>query len=1125
MRSRTRVEAVTGKMPTTGYIVLVGLIVLVLSSFATSNTFTSEQENTEIDTLYINVASGEVEAPMIVLEDDYALGGQFVQVEGDNKSSSEPPNRGKVTLEVELAGGDYTIWGRTIAQDEGSDSFWFQVNDGQIYNWNGIPITPYWGWSQVQDFQNREVVTWSLPAGTHTITIYYREPKTKIDALFVTNTDSIPTKGNDNFPPNLVNLVSPPTPWQNAYNLTLSDFEFEHPMTVITSDELEMIKYYVDQQIEPQYTAYLELINDAEEAQSFVPDAPPTMDIMGGYEPNSNLNEVREQLWRNCHAAYSSALAYQFTGETKYADKAVEVMMDWANANTTFTGGDRGLQLGSWFSQVLYAADLIYDYTGWTSEQRSVFKSWWRNNVLIHTTDVLRGKDNNWKDAGLLGVLTAGIVLEDTTVLKEGLIQLKSYFFERTDESVRNPGVDWKIRKDDNGVYLPREVVRNNGSSGLTYTAYAMTTMVQCLDIAKYIGFDMWHDTTAQGAGIKDVVETYYQWDIRDKSFPWHPNPNKSDKRRNLYELANTNLNLSDNLVNWTESNRPQNAREGDEYATLTKGDIHISKLESTIGLEDNQVYEPGDTIHISINVDDPFGVGLDNIKIKLDGEIKSTIQELNSETFLIMPDTDFPEHIIDIIVTDDFGVQNEKKFTALDSRKAKILELEYDSNAGAIVLSPDQPFYSPGQEVTINAIAKFPYFFAGWSGDNTSSNSELTLVLDRDYELNAVFEQVDNPRLNFNFQPENSDKVDEYVVETGKIFDLVDTIRYGWITDFPINGIKRSSNEIWDERKLSYIQMQQGIAEGITWEFELTNGTYNIEIGLGDPGNLNHVNTIKVEDSILIDEDGKDAFDSYILKDFKISDETLSITPVGENVKINYVKIAATGTDLKRHLAISGGTGTGEYAESTEVTIEADAPTGTDAFEWVGDTTAVTDFENNITTVIIPSADVSLKAAYFPTYELLVQGGEGSGNYKEGKFISVIADNDGNNEFIQWLGDTQYLEDPLSATTRLEMPDKAVEIIAEFESILALDIAAKSIRLYPNPTNSTANLEFELSRRSTLTIEIIDLSGKTLDQFSKDYSPGIHIVKLNENLAAGVNIIRVSSGNNFFTQLLIVNK
>ena len=132
-----------------------------------------------------------------------------------------------------------------------------------------------------------------------------------------------------------------PEPWRTEYNIGLGNFKFSHPMTVIRKEEITQVLGNIQENIEPQASGFKVLISDAENQLNFLPDAPDSMNIMGGYEPDSNLGEMREWLWRNSHAAYSSALAYTYSGDSVYANKALEVVMDWATTNTTFTGGDR----------------------------------------------------------------------------------------------------------------------------------------------------------------------------------------------------------------------------------------------------------------------------------------------------------------------------------------------------------------------------------------------------------------------------------------------------------------------------------------------------------------------------------------------------------------------------------------------------------------------------------------------------------------------------------------------------------------------------------------------------------------------------------------------------------------
>lgn len=359
--------------------------------------------------------------------------------------------------------------------------------------------------------------------------------------------------------------------------ITLSEFSFVHPMTVTSSKEIDEVKIRIKKGLEPQLTAYKLLMVDANRAQHFVADPPDSMFVMGGYEPNSNLKMIRPWLWRNCSAAYASALAYVYTGEERFAKKTVEILDAWSKKKTVFTGHDRGLQLGSYFSPMLYAADLLHDYKGWTEPQRVEFKNWWIKNCLKETYDVMIHRENNWKDAGLLGVMSAAVVFEDKALLEESLNELSSYFRLRTDNTVTEKSSQWKIKKDERGVYLPREVVRNDGRSGLIYTGYTLTTLVQCMEIARYAGYNFWSAATPEGSTLQNVIEQFYNWMIKGNVFPWNPNADRTNEwfRYNTFEIANNNCTLNSEIIKWVNDHRPCLGAQGDEYVTLNKGDVH----------------------------------------------------------------------------------------------------------------------------------------------------------------------------------------------------------------------------------------------------------------------------------------------------------------------------------------------------------------------------------------------------------------------------------------------------------------------------------------------------------------------------------------------------------------------
>lgn len=354
--------------------------------------------------------------------------------------------------------------------------------------------------------------------------------------------------------------------WLNGFVITPIDLNrifFSHPMTVINRDELSVVKELIAKNINPQANAFQNLIADADAALEFIPDPPANMNIMSSYELGSNLQEMRAWLWKNCHAAYCSALAYAYSGKVDYAEKAIAILNAWANKATIFYGAECGLQLGSYFTPMLYAADLLIDYPGWNEGDQKAFKEWWRKNCLIHTREAMYSKDNNWKDAGILGVLAAAVVLEDPRLFYEGLVELASYAYG-----------DWKLKRNSNMVYLPREVHRKSGRNGITYTNYAFTCLVQALEIARYAGFNFWNLKTTYGATLKEAIESLFKWDVLGAPFPWNPNPTRIIFRKNTYEIANNHFELIPEIHSWLKANRPVNGSQGDEYVTLNKGDV-----------------------------------------------------------------------------------------------------------------------------------------------------------------------------------------------------------------------------------------------------------------------------------------------------------------------------------------------------------------------------------------------------------------------------------------------------------------------------------------------------------------------------------------------------------------------
>ena len=423
--------------------------------------------------------------------------------------------------------------------------------------------------------------------------------------------------------------------------IVLTNFTFRHPMTATSVEEIVKVKDRIAKGIEPQASAFKKLVAAGNVQLYFIPDPPDSMNIIGGYEPGNTLVAQRAWLWKNCSCAYTCALAYAYTGETKYANKAVAVLNAWATKGTVFYGGDAGLQLGSYFSPMLYAADLLHDYVGWTATDRTKFKTWWTARCLVHTKTIMNTKFNNWLDAGLLGVMSAAVVFEDVSLLQTALNKLLLYFKVNPSSSTpANPS--WKMSKDSRGYYLTDEVDRNLGRSGLTYSYYSLTTGVQCFEIARYAGYNFWTAKTTKGATYQGVIEQLFKWSIDGVTFPFYTGTPDNDKANqfNSYEIANSNFKVSSTITQWLATNRPVIGAQGDEYVTLNKGDIFNYTITdiSEITTDNFRIFRQSNGI---VNIKSSIDYKVQAIVYNKLGMRLKQISLINGDNFISLPAND----------------------------------------------------------------------------------------------------------------------------------------------------------------------------------------------------------------------------------------------------------------------------------------------------------------------------------------------------------------------------------------------------------------------------------------------------------------------------------------------------
>ena len=138
-----------------------------------------------------------IETPMIVADDADASGGQYVWMEGPPATGGG--GEGWVEYKLNVPAGTYALWGKVIAEDGNSDSFWVtwqpadpdenaQETQNTEFRW-GVAQSAEWHWDRINHWLDGGTFEreWEQPGGETTLRIAVREDATKLDVIFITD--------------------------------------------------------------------------------------------------------------------------------------------------------------------------------------------------------------------------------------------------------------------------------------------------------------------------------------------------------------------------------------------------------------------------------------------------------------------------------------------------------------------------------------------------------------------------------------------------------------------------------------------------------------------------------------------------------------------------------------------------------------------------------------------------------------------------------------------------------------------------------------------------------------------------------------------------------------------------
>ncbi len=212
--------------------------------------------------------------------------------------------------------------------------------------------------------------------------------------------------------------------------------------------------------------------------------------------------------------------------------------------------------------------------------------------------------------------------------------------------------------------------------------------------------------------------------------------------------------------------------------------------------------------------------------------------------------------------------------------------------------------------------------------------------------------------------------------------------------------------------------------------------------------------------------EEGK-LFEKWSVTEGKISlaDETAPATTF--SMPSESVALTAVYADRQYEIVVQNGSGSGKYANGEKISVQAEpAPAGQtfDRWEVVSGTAVPEDERAEKTTFTVSDDSATIEAVYVTAeYTAAVEGGTGSGSYKENEVVTIAAEDKKNFIFDGWkvLSGNVELMDPSAESTTFTMGTEDIQLQAVYQ-----DLTVTDIQIVEDPAKE--DIELEIQTKST---------------------------------------------------------
>ena len=418
----------------------------------------------------------------------------------------------------------------------------------------------------------------------------------------------------------------------------------------------------------------------------------------------------------------------------------------------------------------------------------------------------------------------------------------------------------------------------------------------------------------------------------------------------------------------------------------------------------------------------------------------------------------------------------------------------------GSVDLDPDQAEYDHGTSVTLMAIPATDWVFVEWTGDVTDTEDEITIIMDDDHSVTAVFEEyVETYTLTINVDGDGATDPAEgtHTYDEGASVTITATPSTGWEFarwEGDATGTSLSITVTMDSDKTVTAVFETDV-ETYTLTIASTSGGTVTTPGEGTFSRIEGtvVNLVAVADvdyefvgwtgdTDTIDDTGSATTTITMDDDYSITAEFQEIPPEMYTLTVNIVGDGSV--ERSPHQA--------EYEEGTTVTLTAVPEDGWEFDGWSGDVT-----DTDLVVTITMDSDKTVTANFETedeTFELTIDStsggqvtdpGEETFRYREGREVDLVAEADDGYEFVEWTGHTDTIDDTSAAETTITM-NGDYSITAEFREVL-VDTYTLTVNIEGDGTTDPAEGTHTYDDGEEVTITATAASGWEFVEWTGD--------------------------------------